>query len=325
MASPWSLRKALAHPPAVKPATRSGSAPEPTPGHFTSSLGASPKKPIVVRQYPGERATIDGNYGGQRRDDLDVRGTYTLVWGLRDPQLRAPNARRRADGRHRRPGARRHTCSVTDKGSSTWLSTTPAQGVLTTSGALRTPRSTDASSTTTATTARIAATATGSTSRTRPASKRIVDNIIFRQFGCGIHAYTEGGTLDDLYFEGNTAFNNGSCPRCPALTTNFLIGANGCRPTEPRSSEKVAKKTSLLNNYSYFSSSGGVAANLGYSKGIASPTILDNYLVGGRALALVNAFAPDLDVGQHPRTARSRVSSLPSSRATRTSPAVRRA
>ncbi len=47
----------------------------------------------------------------------------------------------------------------------------------------------------------------------------------------------------------------------------------------------------VLKN-TYFSKAGGRAVNLGYSKGIASPLILDNYLVGGPALALINAFRP---------------------------------
>ena len=131
-------------------------------------------------------------------------------------------------------------------------------------------------------------------------NKRIVDNIIFNQFGWGIHAYTESGKLDDLHFEGNTSFNNGLLSQVSGAQTNFLIGANGSPAETPDASPKVAKRTFLVSNYSYFSSDGGVAANLGYNKGIASPTILDNYLVGGRALALVNAFAPDQDVGQHP-------------------------
>ncbi len=91
----------------------------------------------------------------------------------------------------------------------------------------------------------------------------------------------------------------------------------------PDSSEKVAKKIVLLNNYSYFSVPGGVAANLGYSKGIASPTILDNYLVAGRALALINAFAPITMSGNTLYGTVSGFELAGRSRATPTSPPVR--
>src|SRR5687768_12105110 len=56
---PWDLATALAHPPAVKPNDtiwlRGGT----YAGGLTSKLQGAPDKVIVVRQLPGERATID--------------------------------------------------------------------------------------------------------------------------------------------------------------------------------------------------------------------------------------------------------------------------
>ena len=74
-------------------------------------------------------------------------------------------------------------------------------------------------------------------------------------------------------------------------TIDILVGANGSKAETPTSSPKVAKRTFLISNYTYFAGA-GTAVNLGYGKGIASPTLLDNYLVGAKALALVNAFRP---------------------------------
>src|SRR5688572_6291075 len=56
--SPWDLATALAHPAAVKPGDtiwlRGGT----YGGGLTSKLQGAPDKAIVVRQFPGERATI---------------------------------------------------------------------------------------------------------------------------------------------------------------------------------------------------------------------------------------------------------------------------
>ncbi len=63
--NPWKLQTALNHPSAVKPGDtiwlRGGTY---TGAPFTSNLNGTSASPIIVRQYPGERATIDGNYAG---------------------------------------------------------------------------------------------------------------------------------------------------------------------------------------------------------------------------------------------------------------------
>src|SRR5450759_4848487 len=59
--NPWALQTALAQPAAVQPGDtiwlRGGT----YTGNFTSYLTGSARAAIVVRQYPGERATLDGN------------------------------------------------------------------------------------------------------------------------------------------------------------------------------------------------------------------------------------------------------------------------
>ena len=40
--------------------------------------------------------------------------------------------------------------------------------------------------------------------------KSVSDNIIFNQFGAGIHAFGTRASLNNLYFEGNVSFNNGA-------------------------------------------------------------------------------------------------------------------
>ena len=71
---PWDLATAFNQPVAVQAGDtiwlRAGT----YRGAFTSRLTGTASAPIIVRQYPGERATIDGN--------LVLRGAYTWYWGF---------------------------------------------------------------------------------------------------------------------------------------------------------------------------------------------------------------------------------------------------
>src|SRR5439155_566817 len=52
-------------------------------GTFYSGLSGVAGSPIVVRAYPGERATIDGGTGGANRiETLTVSGRFTYYWDL---------------------------------------------------------------------------------------------------------------------------------------------------------------------------------------------------------------------------------------------------
>ncbi len=79
--APWNLATALAHPKAVKPMDtiwlRGGT----YRGAFTSKLTGAPDAPIVVRQYPGEQAILDGKEGGSN-PPLTVNGAWAWYWGF---------------------------------------------------------------------------------------------------------------------------------------------------------------------------------------------------------------------------------------------------
>jgi PKD repeat protein len=287
MASPWSLQRALSQPAPLKPGDtiwlRGGT----YTGSFTSHLKGLRNKPIIVRQYPGEHVTLDA-VGTGGSPGLDIRGLYTWFWGFEvtnsgtDRGSAAGDVERGSGVYLFSSGSKLINLVVHDAG----------QGVLTTdsasdaeiNGCLFYYNGEDGPD---------RGHGHGIYVQNLTGSKRVVDNIMFDQFGWGIHAYTESGTLNNLHFEGNTSFNNGLLSQVSGATTNFLIGANGARADSPTSSAKVAKGTTLISNYGYFSDNRGTVVNLGYSKGIASPTILDNYLAGGgNTLALINAFRP---------------------------------
>ena len=79
---PWTLATALAQPAVVKAGDtiwlRGGT----YRGDFTSNLTGAPAAPIILRQFPGERATVDGRFS--------VIGSYAWYWGFEvmysDPQ-----------------------------------------------------------------------------------------------------------------------------------------------------------------------------------------------------------------------------------------------
>jgi len=287
---PWDLETALDQPSAVKPGDtiwlRGGT----YTGHFVSALKGTKNKPIVVRQYPGERATIDGNYGGNEVT-LIVNGQYAWFWGFEitnsDPGRTSPTSG------SAKPARRGEGANLLGRGTKliNLAIHDSAQGVLTTSqapdaevyGSLIYYNGWDGPD---------RGHGHGIYVQNETGTKRVADNVIFGQFGFGIHGYTESGTLDDIHIEGNTSFQNGVLSSVSGATTNILVGANGSAADGPNDSSKVAKRTFLVSNYTYYASE-GTGGNLGYSKGIASPTLLDNYFAGGGdALALVNAFRP---------------------------------
>src|SRR5262245_12133068 len=217
--NPWKLQTALNHPAAVHPGDtiwlRGGLYDEPP---YEGHLIGTAADPIIVRQYPGERARLDGNYNGNE-PTLLMSGKYTWFWGFEifnsDPTRWTPDGeeppRRGAGTRQTGDGNRMINLIIHDT----------SQGVLTTESANG---------------AKIYGTLfyyNGFDSRDRghghaiyaqndTPSREIWDNIMFDQFGWGIHAYTTSGNIDNLDFQGNVSFNNGSLSG--GYHTNILVG-----------------------------------------------------------------------------------------------------
>ena len=81
ISAPWDLQTALSQPSAVKPGDtiwlRGGT----YPGTYSSQLTGTSANPILVRQYPGERAVIDGG-NSNGNGILVISGSYTWYWGF---------------------------------------------------------------------------------------------------------------------------------------------------------------------------------------------------------------------------------------------------
>ena len=267
--NPWRLQIALDHPSAVLPGDtiwlRGGIYNAPP---YTSHLVGTSAEPIVVRQYPGERARIDGNYNGNEVT-LNVLGKYTWFWGFEifnsDPTRWTPDGSfppRRGTAIHLSgDGTRMINLVIHDT----------SQGVLT-------PE--------TASGARIYGTVFYFNGFDAPdrghghgiyaqnvgaTTKQIYDNIMFQQFGWGIHAYGEGGHMDNLDFQGNISFNNGGLSG--GWHANILVGGT----------QNVAANPKLNANYTY--NSDYLSKNdLGYAAGCSSPNVTNNYFVGDQSL-----------------------------------------
>ena len=269
-ASPWDLQTALDQPSAVQPGDtiwlRGGT----YVGHYTSSLNGTAASPIVVRQYAGERATLDGN-DGTSNVTLLVNGSYAWFWGF---EVTNTNPNRISSNTNPPPNRGEGTNLLgvgtklinmiihdTDQGTLTTANTNEVYGnVIYYNGYSGTDRGHGHG---------VYVQHQGAT------PKPIHDNVIFDQFGYGIHAYTEGGNLDYLDFEGNTSFNNGGISP-NGWTTNILVGGL-----------QIATSPTLIDNSTYNSQQSG-ANNAGYSAGCTNPMISGNYFDSGTALKIVS-------------------------------------
>jgi hypothetical protein len=280
--SPWSLGTALAQPAALKPGDtiwlRGGA----YQGIFISGLTGTAEAPIIVRQYPGERAILDG---GQENVPavLTVAGSYTWYWGLEVmssssssrvlPQsgsypvgLNRPNEGIGLDQGSPHPGLKFINLIVHDlgQGFGLWKEAIDAEvyGCLIYYNGWTAPDRGHGH---------------GVYVQNLTGTKSIADNIIFSNFSHGVQAYGSAAAyLNNISIDGNTIFNNGM-PN--DYQRNVLVGGGS-----------VAQNPSFTNNALYYPGTAGQNLNVGYDPygaGDANPVITGNYIVNGD-----NAFSP---------------------------------
>ena len=270
--NPWKLQTALNQPAAVHPGDtiwlRGGTYTNPP---WVSHLKGTAADPIIVRQYEGERARLDGNYAGTETT-LIILGQYTWFWGFEvfnsDPTRYTSDGNdppRRGEGTQNSGiGTRMINMIIhdTSQGILTGEDATDSRiyGCLIYYNGYDSPDRGHGHA--------IYAQNKGSI------PKQIYDNIMFQQFGWGIHAYGEGGHLDNLDFQGNISFNNGKLSG--SYHTNILVGGL-----------LLAHSPTLISNYTYNSNDQN-NNNLGYSAGSTGAKVQDNYFASDTALGVVN-------------------------------------
>jgi hypothetical protein len=239
-------------------------------GKFTSTVAGTPGHPVVIRQYPGERATIDvagATSASSRGDAFIVRGAYTEWW---DFELMSSDPVRDTDTRP--------NMFVNDASHTKYIDLVVHDGGI---GFYNYPSAADVEINGSIfynngwQRAKGGGHAMYLKSATGPVLVR--DNVAFDQYGYGIHVYTDAGAgqLINLTFDGNVAFNNGAITLQYNTTgnSNILIGG-----------EEPVQANTLVNNMTYYSPGHGVYnVMIGYD-GFPNQdvSLSNNYFVGGQ-------------------------------------------
>ncbi len=226
-------------------------------GNFNSTLSGSSSAPIIVRQYPGERATINGT--------MNVNGLYTWYWGFEVANTSTSTIDIMGIN-SRCPGCRFINLVIHDhsgNGLGMWAEgpDQEAYGNIIYNNGFRGQGA--------------GQNAHGIYGQNRTGSQRILNNIIFNQFGYGVHVYgSDKAALNNYRIEGNTAFDNGLGGRLGmAGGMDYQVGG-----------ESPLQKLVFTENNSYRNTSlrADNTACLGYDWGPLNygGEITDNYFVG---------------------------------------------
>jgi hypothetical protein len=268
LGNPWDLATALAQPASVHPGDtiwlRGGT----YHGQFTSKLQGTASSPIKVRQYPGERATIDGGSLGNRTIFI-ANGNYTWFWGFEvmssDGHRVSQQSGSTATDINYGPGVDSESNATglkfinmvvhdTSGGFALFeiVTDTEVSGCLSYyNGWLGTDRGHGHGI---------------YTQNQTPSVRQFLDNIIFGNFALGIQAYgSAAASLDNLHFDGNTIFRSGEIISHPQQ--NLLVGGDG-----------ATNNPVITNNYLYEVGGGPMSSfYLGYVGTAYNPLITANY------------------------------------------------
>jgi len=247
-------------------------------GAVVSSVRGAPGAPVVVRQYRGERAVIDGAGATSRtsRGDLFVvTGDYVVLWGFEvmdsDPD-RTTDTRPNMlvnDASH----TRYVNLIVHDGGIGFYTYARPVDVEVT--GCLFYNNGWEGQR---------FGNGHGIYAKSDSGPLVLRDNVVFDQFGYGLHVYTEArsGLLNNIALEGNVAFNNGTISARPAAA-NILVG--GRAPADAI----VAR-----DNMAYYSPGVGLVNVLfGWRNATVQNgalTLVHNYFVGGSVVLDIHAW-----------------------------------
>jgi hypothetical protein len=252
-------------------------------GPLTSTLTGTAALPIVVRQYPSERATLDG--AGSTESTLTVKGGWTWYWGFEvmdSDTLRVtatagshPADLERGDGLAvYGPGIKLINLVVHDAadGIGFWSPAVNAEihGVLTYNNGWVGPDRGHGH---------------GIYIQNDTGTKKIEDVISFNNFNTGMKAWAQAAYAVGVRFDGIVGFNNGAPAYMGELgrEPNIFVGAT----SNPLDAITVAN--SMLYHPVDADANMGGSLVLGYTAVSKAVTITDNYIAGGkRAVNLQN-------------------------------------
>ncbi len=269
IADPWDLATALSGKTAVAPGDtiwlRGGTYGRGGATVFVSNLTGVRGRPIFVRQYPGERATVDGG--------IHAAGAHTWFWGFEitnsSPERSGPGGSRPTGlNLHGRTGGHKAINLIIHdtghpgigfwnqaEGGEIYGCIVWGNGVLDTSTPPGTP-------------ANPWRRGSGVYAQNNSGTVLIHDSIWFRNFTTGVNAYGEGGEVKGFSVEGNASFANADADLW------FATIPGGGRPNP-------IARLRVVQNYTYQRPAGKQALQCGYKGDHGDAVVLDNYLVAG--------------------------------------------
>jgi hypothetical protein len=223
--SPWDLATALAGPSAV----HAGDTIWVHGGRYltiaTVQLTGAAGNPIVMRAYNNERVTVDINntltFYGAYADYRDIEVTNTIDLSNRqfgtsgsNPAGRRPNG---VDvyGHHIR--LINMVCHDAGQGFGIWADQSPSYGIE--------DEAVSCLSFHNGWVAPDRGHGHGFYIQNKPIGRKwLTDNVVFTNFGYGLHAYTQANSIDNFTFDGNVVFNAGYLVRSGNADVNIYLG-----------------------------------------------------------------------------------------------------
>jgi hypothetical protein len=248
--SPWDLQTALNHPLAVQPGDTIWLRGGLYSGNFTSNLNGAVNQYIYVLQYPGERAIVQDNRQFASGATLQVNGSWTIYQSFEitnsNPDRKSTNSSsfRPMGLQVVAPHTKLINLIIHDVGHGIgfWKEAVDAEvygciiyncGIYNKYGVYSTHGH-------------------GIYTQNDSGIKTIKHNIIFNQFGFGIHAYPNPGHVNGFVIDGNTIFNNGILTNDSVRYNNILVNSYA-----PYTCKNITVKNNLTydskNTYKYTS------------------------------------------------------------------------
>lgn len=268
---PWDLKTALGHPRQIRPGDTIWIEEGTYRGSFTSTLSGSENAPITVRAVPGQKVKIICEPGtrSKRNGMFEIRGDHSIFWGL---EIAGESRVRTTDFKGNSPpdiidsGIDSRAAHVklinllihdTSLGINFWADGEGGEinGCIIFNNGWRAPHK---------------GCGHGIYTQNEKGTKLLIDNVIFNQFGYGIHAYgSKNARLKGFHIEGNASFNNGSLFKTGDRAPNLHVGGGSS-----------AAQIVVVSNYTYHSSLRQMTARFGYAAMNDDLTCRGNYFVG---------------------------------------------
>jgi len=200
-------------------------------GPLYSRLAGEENEPITVRPAPGERATIDGASGDATT--LVIGGKWT-VWRDLEVTCSATGRQSRETTEGGRYGAVHRPEGIVLRGSDLLIAgcivhdcrdgivcwsdsrNVEISGCVIYNNGWLDP---------------VTGHGDGIRIHSDKGVKRVLDNVVFNQFGCGVYVFSRFERVHSLDMAGNVSFNNGSLRRDGLRAANFYL-APGPKPSE---------------------------------------------------------------------------------------------